>query len=140
MDIQAKYVENRTFLARGDSNHWVPVDTSGGTDAASTPMEMVLFGLATCSGLDVVSILEKRRVQLDDMEIHANAERADEHPRVYTKIHLKYSFTSPDLTEKDADRAISLSQDKYCSVSKMLESTADITYEFEIKRTPVPVE
>jgi len=134
MDIIAKYVENRTFITRGDSNHWVPVDTSAGTDAASTPMEMVLMALATCSGLDVVHVLEKRRVQLDDLEVQVSGERAEDHPRVYTDIHTKYVFTSPDLKEKDAQRAIDLSHDTYCSVSKMLESTAEITSEFEIHR------
>ena len=137
MEITAKHVENRTFVTKGDSNHWIPIDTkeaAGGGNAASSPMELVLMGLVTCSGLDVVVILEKRRVQLDDFEIKASAERAEKHPRVYTKIHLKYIFTSPDLKEKDAEKAIHLSHDKYCSVSAMLDKTAEITSEIEIKR------
>ncbi|MBD3276130.1 MAG: osmotically inducible protein OsmC [Candidatus Marinimicrobia bacterium] len=137
MEISAKHVENRTFVTKGDSNHWIPIDTkeaAGGGNAASSPMELVLMGLATCSGLDVVVILEKRRVQLDDFEIRVNAERAEKHPKVYTKIHLTYIFTSPDLKEKDAEKAIHLSHDKYCSVSAMLDKTAEITSEVEIKR------
>lgn len=137
MEITAKHVDNRTFVTKGDSNHWIPIDTkeaAGGGNAASSPMELVLMGLATCSALDVVVILEKRRVQLDDFEIKVTAERAEKHPRVYTKIHLKYLFTSPDLKEKDADKAIHLSHDKYCSVSAMLDKTAEITSEVEIKR------
>ena len=135
--ITAQYVNDRTFIAKGESNHWVAFDTSekaGGGNAATSPMEMVLMALATCSGLDVVVILEKRRVQLDDMRIEVSGERAETHPKVYTNIHTKYIFTSPDLTEKDAKKAIHLSHDKYCSVSKMLESTAEITSEFEIIR------
>jgi putative redox protein len=137
MKITAKHVENRTFVTKGDSNHWIPIDTkeaAGGDNAASSPMELVLMGLATCSGLDVVVILEKRRVQVDDFEIQVTAERAEKHPKVYTKIHLKYIFTSPDLKEKDAEKAIHLSHDKYCSVSAMLDKTAEITSEVEIKR------
>jgi len=137
MHITAKFIEQRTFLARGDSNHWVPIDTrekAGGSDAASSPMELVLMGLASCTGLDVRVILEKRRVQLNDFTVEVDAERAEEHPKVYTKIHLKYTFTSPDLTEKDAEKAISLSENKYCSVSAMLEKTAEITTEYEIIR------
>ena len=137
MEITAKHVENRTFVTKGYSNHWIPIDTkeaAGGGNAASSPMELVLMGLATCSGLDVVVILEKRRVQLDDFEIKVSAERAEKHPKVYTKIHLKYIFTSPDLKEKDAEKAIHLSHDKYCSVSAMLDKTAEITSEVEIQR------
>jgi len=137
MEAVAKFVEGRTFLAKGGSNHWVTVDTAkekGGGGAGTSPMEMVLMGLASCTGLDVVVILEKRRVQLDNFDIQVSAERAETHPKVYTKIHLNYRFTSPDLTEKDAERAIQLSQDKYCSVSKMLDKTAEISYEYEITR------
>ncbi len=137
MDITAKFVGQRTFLARGDSKHWVPIDTRekvGGSDSASSPMELVLMGLASCTGLDVVAILEKRRVNLRGYEIQVSAERAEDHPRVYTNIHLKYIFTSPDLKEKDAERAIHLSDTKYCSVTAMLEKTAEITTEYEIIR------
>ncbi len=140
MEIEAKFVEGRTFLARGDSNHWVPIDTgekSGGSDGATTPMELVLTGLASCTGLDVVVILEKRRVNIQDFRIKVTAERADSHPRVYTDIHLDYLFESPDLTEKDAEKAISLSKDKYCSVSAMLGKTATITTSFKIVRPKI---
>ena len=137
MEVEAKFIEGRTFLTKGESNHWVALDTAkekGGGGAVSTPMEMVLMGLASCTGLDVVVILEKRRVKLDDFNIKISAERAESHPRVYTKIHLSYQFTSSDLTGKDAERAIQLSQDKYCSVSKMLDKTAEITYDYEVRR------
>ncbi|MCF7804284.1 MAG: OsmC family protein [Candidatus Marinimicrobia bacterium] len=135
--VTAQYVKNRTFIAKGKSNHWVAFDTgeqAGGGDAASAPMEAVLMALATCSGLDVIVILEKRRVQLEDLRIEVTGERADTHPKVFTNIHTKYIFTSPDLKEKDAEKAINLSHDKYCSVSAMLESTAEITSEYEIVR------
>lgn len=137
MEITAKFVGQRTFLARGDSRHWVAIDTreqAGGSNSASSPMELVLMGLASCTGLDVVAILEKRRVTLTDYEIRVSAERAEDHPRVYTDIHLKFIFTSQDLTEKDAERAIHLSETKYCSVTAMLEKTAEITTEYEILR------
>lgn len=135
--ITAQYVKDRTFIAKGESNHWVAFDTgeqAGGGNAATAPMEMVLMALATCSGLDVAVILEKRRVQLDDFRIEVTGKRAETHPKVYTDIHVKYYFASPDLTEKDAKKAVDLSQDKYCSVSAMLKSTAEITSEFEIIR------
>jgi len=137
MDIIAKHLEQRTFLVKGESNHWVPVDTreqAGGSNAASSPMEMVLMGLASCTGLDVVVILEKRRVTLQHFELQVSAQRAESHPKVFTDIHLRYIFTSPDLTEKDAEKAIKLSKDKYCSVSAMLGKTANITADFEIRR------
>ena len=97
-----------------------------GAGAASGPMELVLMGLGGCSAVDVLLILKKMRVKVTDCQINLEAERAEEHPRVFTKVSLEYLFKGEDLKPKDLERAIQLSIDKYCSVAGMLSKTARI--------------
>ncbi|GBD93528.1 hypothetical protein BMS3Abin05_01111 [bacterium BMS3Abin05] len=135
MKAYLKQIKGISFAAKGDSNHWVVLDGSeqfGGSNAGTRPMEMILLSLAGCTGADVVSILQKRRVDLQDFEIDIDAERADSHPKVYTKIHLHYKFHGKNLKPSDIEMAVDLSQKKYCSVTAMLEKTAEITYDYEI--------
>ncbi len=135
MAVYLKQIKGISLAAKGDSNHWVVMDGSedfGGHGAGTRPMEMVLLSLAGCTGADVVSILKKRRADLRDFEMTVKAERADKHPKVYTKIHLHYIFHGKDLNPKDLEMAINLSQNKYCSVTAMLNKTAEITYDYEV--------
>jgi len=104
----------------------------GGSGAGPTPMEAVLLALAGCTGMDVVSILRKKRAPLEELTIEVSAERATEHPKVFTKIHLRYLVRGAGLGEDDVRKAITLSQDKYCSVSAMLRQTAAITWDVAI--------
>jgi putative redox protein len=105
---------------------------SGGHDAASSPMEMVLFALGGCTAIDVEHMLRKMRENLQRLEIHIASERANDHPRVYTKLHINYKLWGKGLSEKNVNRAVELSQSKYCSVSAMLGKTAEITTSIEI--------
>ena len=135
MGVYLKQIKGISLAAKGDSNHWVVMDGSedfGGHGAGTRPMEMVLLSLAGCTGADVVSILKKRRADLRDFEMTVEAKRADKHPKVYTKIHLHYIFHGKDLKPKDLEMAINLSQNKYCSVTAMLNKTAEITYDYKI--------
>ncbi len=109
----------------------VPTE-SGGTDTAPTPLELVLLGLIGCTGVDVTAILTKMKEPLEGLEISADFERAEKHPRVYTRIHLRYNFRGK-LDEKKVQRAIALSETKYCSVSAMVGQTAKITHEYTIE-------
>ena len=127
--------ESLTFMAKGKTGHWLAMDAPeslGGHNSASRPMEVILQGLAGCTGMDVMSILKKKRVKIDHFAMTVEAERADIHPKVFTKIHLTYKFWGKDLSEKAIDRAIDLSENKYCSVSEMLRSTAKITSSYEM--------
>ena len=140
-NIVVKNVEGLTFLGRAKSKHWVAMDgpeTFGGSEAASRPMELFLISLAGCTGADVASLLKKMRVKYDKFEIHVDSERADEHPKVYTKIYLKYLLWGQDLeAEKEKiEKSIDLSQNKYCSISAMIR-TADIPveYSYELMET-----
>jgi len=130
------WIKGLQFIAHANSKHGIVIDTSekgGGFGAGNGPMEMVLEALAGCSAMDVVSILQKKRQKMTGFHIDVEGERAVEHPRVYTKIHLKYKIEGQDMSEKAARDAIELSKNKYCSVSAMLAKTAEITYEVEIQ-------
>ncbi len=108
---------------------------AGGQAAASGPMEMVLFGLGGCTGVDVETILKKMKVPVENFEIDIYAERAEEHPKVYTRIDMTYHFRGKNLPLNKLERAVKLSKDTYCSVSAMLAATVKITTKVEIHNT-----
>jgi putative redox protein len=118
-----------------DSGHMVSMDTKevvGGHEAAATPMELVLQSLMGCTAMDVLSILKKMKVEPDDFQVDETNERSEEHPKVYTKIHMIYKFKGDDIDQEKVKRAVMLSKERYCSVSAMLISSVDITYHIEI--------
>lgn len=125
--VVIKNVDGITFIGHGKSKHWVAMDGSqafGGSEAATSPMELFLISLGGCTGMDVASLLKKMRVKVDKFEIYMNTERAAEHPKVYTKIDLIYKFWGSDLEADKAkiEKAINSSQDKYCSISAMIHA------------------
>jgi putative redox protein len=137
-EVKIRQVKGGTFAARGTSNHWTMMDVSkavGGQEAASGPMEMVLFGLGGCTGVDVETILKKMKVPVENFEIDIYAERADTHPKVYTRIDMTYHFYGKDLPQEKLERAVKLSKDTYCSVSAMLAATVKITAKVENHNT-----
>ena len=126
-NIKTTWTGENTFLAEDGEGR--KTNLSG---EHLRPMQMLLASLAGCSGVDVVLILEKKRVKLSDFQIEISAERAETYPKVYTDIHLTYSFWGENIKKKDVEQAIELSENKYCSVSAMLKSTAKITSEYKI--------
>ncbi len=132
-----KQIKGIAFAGKTDSNHWITMDGPeefGGSNAGIRPKELLLVGLGGCTGSDVVSILQKKRINLQDFEINISAEVAEQHPQVFTKIHIEYVFYGNDLPAKDIERAIELSQTKYCSVTKMLEKAAEVTHSYRIEK------
>ncbi len=132
-----KQVKGITFAGKTDSNHWITVDgpeNFGGSDAGIRPKELLLLSLAGCTASDVVSILQKKRVKLDDFEINISAEMTEEHPKVFTKIDLEYVFYGDSIAEKDVERAIDLSQTTYCGVTAMLEKVLTINHAYRIEK------
>ena len=130
-----KQVKGITFAGKTDSNHWVPIDgpeTFGGSNAGIRPKELLLLSLAGCTGSDVISILQKKRAKIDDFEINITAEMTEEHPKVYSKIDLEYVFYGEDVDTKAVERAIELSQTKYCGVTAMLEKALTINHTYRI--------
>ncbi|HAE86985.1 TPA: hypothetical protein DCG86_03055 [Candidatus Marinimicrobia bacterium] len=125
--------DHLTFMAKGDSGHWVVLDADEslhGFNAGTRPMELVLEALGGCTAMDVLSILRKKRMNFDRFAMDIEAERAGEHPKVFTKIHVVYKFWGNELSERAIARAVELSETKYCSVSAMLGSTAEISSEY----------
>ncbi len=122
------------FIAYGSDGHSILMDGSesiGGEGKGVRPMETVLMGLAGCSSIDMVMILDKMRQKLEDIRIEVVAERADDIPSVFTKIHVKF-FLKGDLKEKKVAQAVNMAFEKYCSVSRMLEPTVEITSSYVI--------
>jgi putative redox protein len=135
MKINVSQVDRMHFTATTQSGHSVDMDGSaevGGQNKGARPMEVVLAGLGGCSAIDVMSILEKSRQNPSYCEIEIDANRANTVPGVFSKIHLHYRVSGNQLDEKKVARAISLSMDKYCSVTRMLEKTAVMSYDFEV--------
>lgn len=125
-----------TFAGRTNSKHWVMMDGPekfGGSEAGPRPKELMMLALAGCTGSDVASILAKKRVALDDFEINITAEESEEHPIVFTKMHIEYVFYGNDIQEKDVERAIELSQTKYCGVTAMFEKAMEISHSYRIE-------
>jgi putative redox protein len=130
-----KQVDGLTFIGKGDTNHWVSIDGPKeyhGSDAGSRPKELLLIALGGCSGSDVASILQKKQVALDDFTMEITAEDVEEYPKVFSSIHINYLFTGENIQSKDVERAIELSQNKYCPISAMLKKACEITYSYHI--------
>ncbi|GIV45888.1 MAG: peroxiredoxin [Ignavibacterium sp.] len=130
-----KQVKGITFVGKTDSNHWITMDGPeefGGSNAGIRPKELILISLAGCTGSDVASILSKKRVNLDGFEMNITADVAEEHPQVFTKINLEYVFYGKNLPVKEIERAIELSQTKYCSVTAMLQKAMPIEHSYRI--------
>lgn len=125
-----------SFAGKTESNHWVMMDGPaefGGSDAGIRPKELVLLALAGCTGSDIVTILRKKRVKLDGFRIEMTAEQAEEHPLVYRSIHLEFVLRGDDIKAADVERAIELSETKYCAVSAMLRPAVSITHTYRIE-------
>src|SRR5690625_3320805 len=126
------------FVATGPSGHEVPMDAApdvGGSNSAARPMEIVLAALGGCSGIDVVLILQKMRIDIDSFDMRLHARRANDHPRIFTDIEIEYIFRGKDLESqrKRLEQATQLSFEKYCSVAGMLNKAAKMTYRVTIE-------
>ena len=135
MNISVNWVEGLLMVGKSDSGHTITMDgppEAGGENLGVRPMEMLLLGVAGCTMIDVITTLKKMRQDLSHLETKINAERATEHPKVFTNIHIQFILKGQNLDEKKVDKAITLSAEKYCSASIMLGETATITHDFEV--------
>ncbi|MFK5894507.1 MAG: OsmC family protein [Pseudomonadota bacterium] len=135
MNTTIKWVDNVMFVGETGSGHSVVMDgppEHGGKNVGIRPMEMLLLGLGGCTSFDVIMILKKFRQQVTDCVATIEAERADTEPKVFTKIHVHFKVTGKNLKEKQVQRAIDLSAEKYCSASIMLAKSSQITHDYEI--------
>ena len=135
MNISVNWVDGMLMVGKSHSGHSITMDGPpeiGGDNLGVRPMEMLLLGVAGCTMIDVVTTLKKMRQELTYCETKVNAERADDHPKVFTDIHIHFLVKGNDLDSKKVEKAITLSAEKYCSASIMLGKTASISHDFEI--------
>lgn len=135
MDAKVTWKSGLSFTGRAGSGFDIPLGTSvehGGAGDGTSPMELILVGLAGCTGMDVISILEKMRQSVTKFEVLVHAERASEHPKVFTEITLEYVLTGQKIDPEAVKKAVSLSEEKYCSVNAMLSKTAAISTKITI--------
>jgi putative redox protein len=135
MKAKVQWKENMTFVGVPDSGFPVQMDADasfGGTHSGVRPMEMVALGLAGCAGMDVISILRKKRQVVTDFEITVNAPRSPEHPQVFTSVQITYIVTGKDVEEAAVLRSIELSATKYCPVHFMLAQVFPVEMHYEI--------
>lgn len=137
MRATVRYVEDMCFLGTSESNHNLIMDVTTKTheQTAPSPLEAMLMSLGSCSAVDVVVILEKKRVAYDLFEVRMDAKRRDEHPRILTDIALDYHFRGRGLEEqrKQLEDTVRLSEEKYCSVAGMLSNQVKLTWKVTIE-------
>lgn len=135
MDAAVVWTSGMSFTGSADSGFAVALGAGaavGGADDGFRPMELILTGLAGCTAMDVVSILARKRQKLTGFTVQAHAARADEHPKVFTAIHLHYVVQGEGLDPAAVQRAIELSATRYCPAQAMLAQVAPITTDFEV--------
>lgn len=136
MQVHVRWEQDAAFVGATAAGHRIFMDgppDAGGRDLGPRPMEMVLLGLGGCSAFDVVHILRRGRHPLAGCEVEVEAERAQTEPKVFTRIHMRFTLRGEGLPERQVKRAVNLSADKYCSVARMLASTATITHDWRIE-------
>jgi putative redox protein len=136
MKARIKWVEDLMFIGETGSGHAVVIDGPpdlGGRNLGPRPMELILQGLGGCTAIDVIHILKKARQNVSDCVIALSAERAETDPKVFTRIHIHFIVSGKELSEKQVERAIQLSAEKYCSASIMLGKSVAITHDYEVR-------
>jgi putative redox protein len=135
-----RQIQGVTFAAKADSNHWVVMDgpeAVGGSDAGARPKELLLMALGGCTGSDVAAILRKKHVPTEGFEVRLSASMREEHPQVFTAIHIEYLFFGENIPVADVERAIELSTTKYCAVSAMLKDSVNLTHSYRIEKAGI---
>jgi putative redox protein len=132
---KVKWVDGFQFVGESGSGHAMVMDAPSGPGKESTgmtPMEMLLVAVGGCSGMDISSVLKKKKLDVQDIEIRVSGEKAEDYPQKYTSITLEFIVTGSNLPDVSVKKAIDLSMDKYCSVKATLEGSAKIDYTYKI--------
>jgi putative redox protein len=135
MRAKVKYTDGMQFVGETDSGHAVIMDGDtevGGSNTGPRPMELLLLGIGGCSGMDIISILKKKKENVRDVDININGKKAEEYPKKFTDIDIEFIVRGKDLSDEAVKKAIELSMTKYCSVKATLEGIAKITYTHKI--------
>ncbi|MGI9952978.1 OsmC family protein [Moorellaceae bacterium AZ2] len=143
MRVTVSWQGGMTLVGKGESGREVTMDAApehGGHNEGARPSEVFLMGMAGCTALDVLSILAKKRLEVESFAVDVEAERAAEHPRVFTSATLVYRFTGGNLPEEQVKHAIELSLSKYCGMVNTVRKAAPIFYCYEVNGHRSPVE
>jgi putative redox protein len=135
MEAKVIWHQGLSFTGTADTGYLVPIGANprvGGDDDGFRPMELIATGLAGCTGMDTISILQKKRQDVTDFEVKVDAQRAEEHPRVFTHIKIEYQITGHGVDEGAVLRAIQLSAKRYCPAQGMLSQIVPIDLEYQI--------
>ena len=136
MKTRVKWIDGMAFMGESGTGHALVMDgapENGGRNLGPRPMELLLLGLGGCTAFDVVMILQKGRQPIEDCQVEIEAERAEDHPKVFTKVHMRYLVKGRGLSADAVHRAVELSVDKYCSATHVINKTAAMTHEVVIE-------
>lgn len=139
MEAKVTWSHGLSFAGLADTGYQVPMGAPpavGGENDGFRPMELILLGLIGCTAMDVISILQKKRQDITGFEVRANAERSDEHPRVFTRIMIEYIIEGRQVSKDAVERAIELSETRYCPGQAMLAKAVEMELSFSISETP----
>jgi putative redox protein len=135
MEAKVKYVDGMQFVGEASSGHAIVMDGDpkfGGANTAVRPTELLLIGLGGCSGMDVISILKKKKQDVRGLEINVKGQKAETYPQKFTDITIEFLVRGFNVSEEAVKRAVDLSMEKYCSVKATLEGSAKITFSYRI--------
>ena len=136
MESKVVWKGGMAFTGTSDSGYLLPLDArkkAGGQEMGFQPMQLFAIGLVGCTAMDVISILQKKRQEVTAFEVSAAIDRAEDHPRVFTKILIEYKVTGKDLDRSAVERAVELSETRYCPGQAMMDKVADISHKIIIK-------
>jgi len=136
MKSKAVWKGGMAFTGTANDSFLIPMDADksvGGQDMGFRPLQLLAIGLVGCTGMDVISILKKKRQKVTEFTVTADIQRADQHPKVFTKILLTYTLTGKDISPQAVERAVELSETRYCGAQAMLAKTADVSHEIIIQ-------
>ena len=137
MEVEIRKIKGLKLKGKDDSGHEITIDTSkeyGGHNSGPTPMKLLLLSLGSCTLMDVISILDKMKVDYDDITVKVTGERRDKHPKTFKSIEIKYIVYGENPDESKIKKAIDLSTEKYCSIHAMLSKSASISNSLEVVR------
>ncbi len=135
LKAKVTYVNGMQFVGEADSGHAIVMDGTpevGGKNTGLRPMELLLVGIGGCSGMDVISILKKKKQDVTGFEINVNGQKAETYPKKFTEIDMEFVIKGKNISEEAVKRAVQISMDKYCSVKASLEGSADIKFVYKI--------
>lgn len=135
MESKVVWKGGMAFTGSSDSGYLIPLDArkkAGGQELGFQPLQLFAIGLVGCTGMDVISILQKKRQEVTEFEVSARIERAEEHPKVFTKIVIEYKVTGKGIDQQAVERAVELSETRYCPAQAMLEKAAEISHKITI--------